>query len=520
MREPFFALAVGLQFENFLKHALESRRTNAIAFVGYNSHSLKRELLNSPLADNLTPVILCGGSGTRLWPLSRRMLPKQFQPLVTARSMLQETVLRANRLAGALAPIIVCNEEHRFLAAEQMREIGVQPRHIILEPSGRNTAPALGAAALAMRSGADTLMLVLAADHLIRDESAFAASVASASRCASTGALVTFGIVPDRPETGYGYIEQGAVLGAPGVFGVTRFIEKPEIDQARSFLSTGNFLWNSGMFMMTAAKYIEELGRYRHDILKAVEAAWEGQTQDKDFIRLDPTEFNACPSDSIDYAVMERTARAAVVPVNMGWSDIGSWDALWENSDKDSSGNALRGDVDVRDTRNSYLRAESRLLSVNGLDNVVVVETSDAVLVSARDKSQSVKDIVSHLANNQRSEHLSHSKVYRPWGYYESIDSAPGFQVKRLMLKPGEAISLQLHHRRSEHWVVVSGTARVTRGETVLALSRNESTYIPVGMKHRLENAADVPLYIIEVQSGDYLGEDDIVRFEDRYSRP
>lgn len=273
------------------------------------------------------------------------------------------------------------------------------------------------------------------------------------------------------------------------------------------------------MFMMTAAKYIEELGRYRHDILKAVEAAWKGQTQDKDFIRLDPTEFNACPSDSIDYAVMERTARAAVVPVNMGWSDIGSWDALWENSDKDSSGNALRGDVDVRDTRNSYLRAESRLLSVNGLDNIVIVETSDAVLVSARDKSQSVKNIVSHLANNQRSEHLSHSKVYRPWGYYESIDSAPGFQVKRLMLKPGEAISLQLHHQRSEHWVVVSGTARVTRGEIVLNLSRNESTYIPVGMKHRLENAAEEPLYIIEVQSGDYLGEDDIVRFEDRYSR-
>jgi mannose-1-phosphate guanylyltransferase/mannose-6-phosphate isomerase len=452
--------------------------------------------------------------------MSRRQLPKQFLPLVSKKSMMQETVLRAMRLKGAQPPILICNEEHRFLAAEQLREIGVSPRRIILEPCSRNTAPALAAAAFEANLDPDTALLVLAADHLIRDDEAFAAGVKIAIQSAVSGLLVTFGIVPKGPETGYGYIERGASMAQLGSFRVARYIEKPDFEHASAFVASGNFLWNSGMFVMTSFQLIQELGLHSPDILAAVRESWEKRVQDKDFVRLDTVAFEMCPADSIDYAVMERTKNAVVVPVNIGWSDIGSWAALWENSEKDASGNALRGDVDVHDTRNSYLRAEARYLSVNGMDDVVVIETSDAVLVTKLAESQAVKSVVSRLADRNRSEHINHKRVYRPWGYYEIIDSGPGFQVKRLMLKPGEAISLQLHHQRSEHWVVVSGSAHVTLGESSITLSRNESTYIPVGMKHRLENATEAPLHLIEVQSGDYLGEDDIVRFEDRYRRP
>ncbi len=433
--------------------------------------------------------------------------------------MLQETAMRALRLKGALPPIIVCSEEHRFLVAQQLREIEIAPKAIILEPFARSTAPALAAASLNVIFNQSSMVLALPADHLISDEVAFGIAVASAKGAASKGSLVTFGITPQHAETGYGYIERGKRLDQDAAFKVLRFIEKPSLDLAKNLVSTGNFLWNSGMFMMHATRYLEELERNRPDIFNAVQAAWRDRTIDSDFVRLDANSFETCPTDSIDTAVMEKTNRAAVVQVDMGWSDIGSWASLWKNSPKDSHGNVLRGDVDAHGTQNSYLRAEERLLSVNGLNNVVVIETRDAVLVTTLMESQNVKDIVSRLSDSGRLEHVNHRLVYRPWGYYESIDNSAGFQVKRLMVKPGEALSLQLHHRRAEHWVVVSGTARVTRGDEVVTLSRNESTYIPVGMKHRLENVSAEPLYLIEVQSGDYLGEDDIVRFEDRYSR-
>lgn len=468
---------------------------------------------------SLVPVILCGGSGTRLWPMSRRQLPKQFLPLVSNHSMLQDTALRAAKLRDVAAPVVVCSEDHRFFVAEQIHSLGLKPGGIILEPSARNTAPALAAAALMIAAKhPDAVMLVLPADHLILDEAAFASAVEIAVKAAIDGALTTFGIVPASPETGYGYIERGDTLGNGGAHRVKRFVEKPDAATAVTLVAAG-LLWNSGMFVMTAARYLEELERFRPDILAAARAAWETRSQDNDFCRLDAASFAACPAESIDYAVMERTDRAAVVPADMGWSDVGSWASLWDTSDKDAQGNVLRGDVDAHDTRNSYLRAESRLLSVTGLDDVIVVETNDAVLVTRRDTAQAVKDVVSRLSDSKRSEHLNHSRVYRPWGYYESIDAGDTFQVKRLMVKPGEALSLQLHNQRAEHWIVVSGTATVTCGEEVLTLTRNQSTYIPLGTKHRLENATDKPLYLIEVQSGDYLGEDDIVRFEDRYKR-
>lgn len=469
---------------------------------------------------SLTPVVLCGGSGTRLWPMSRRLLPKQFLPLVSGKTMLQDTVLRAADISGAESPVIVCNEEHRFLAAEQLRAIGISPELIILEPSARNTAPALAAAAMAVQvsQGDAALMLVLPADHLIRNSLAFSQAVSVATRAAASGSLATFGIIPNRPESGYGYIECAAELDSGQSFRVKRFVEKPDIQKAAELVAAG-LLWNSGMFLMTAATYLEELRCFRQDILNAVTSAWEKRSDDHDFCRLDAVAFNACPAESIDYAVMEHTEKAAVVPADLGWSDVGSWTTLWETSDKDTEGNVIRGDVDVINTRNSYLRSESRLLSVIGLDNVVVVETDDAVLVTSKQDAQSVKDVVSRLGRDKRSEHLNHRRVYRPWGYYESIDAGDKFQVKRLMVKPGESLSLQLHNQRAEHWVVVSGTAKVTCGDKVSILNRNESTYIPVGVKHRLENPSNEAIYLIEVQSGDYLGEDDIVRFEDKYMR-
>ncbi len=473
------------------------------------------------MAHTIFPVILCGGSGSRLWPMSRQLLPKQFLPLVSERTMLQETVARLRGLSGAGPPTVVSNGEHRFLVAEQLRAIGAPPRKQILEPVGRNTAPAVAVAALALeKSDPDAVMLVLPADHLIRDVETFHVAVLKAAAAARAGFLATFGIRPDHAATGYGYIQGGEpIAGHESVFRVARFVEKPDAAAARRFLKDGTFAWNSGMFVLGARRYLEELGRYAPGILGACRAAWEKAATDLDFVRLDQSAFAACPADSIDYAVMEKTDAAAVVPVDIGWSDVGSWATLWEVGEKDAYGNVLRGDVHVQATESSYIRAEKRLVSVLGLSDVVVVETDDAVLIASKDEAQNVKDIVGKLDAANRTEHLSHRRVYRPWGYYESIDAGSRFQVKRIMVNPGAALSLQMHHHRAEHWVVVSGTAKVTRGEEVSLLAENESTFIPIGVKHRLENPGKVPLHLIEVQSGTYLGEDDIVRFEDLYKR-
>jgi mannose-1-phosphate guanylyltransferase/mannose-6-phosphate isomerase len=466
------------------------------------------------------PVILCGGSGTRLWPMSRRALPKQFLQLVSERSMLQETVLRLSGLDCA-PPIIIGNGEHRFLVAEQLREIGVEPAAHVLEPAGRNTAPAVAIAALWLyEHDPQGVLLVLPADHLIREVARFQEAARQAARLAAAGLLVTFGIAPDSPATGYGYIERGPSLdGEPGAFRAARFIEKPDRDRAQDMTASGRFSWNSGMFAFSPQRFLEELERHRPDILSGARGAWQKAQRDLDFIRLDRDSFAACPAESVDYAVMEKTDAAAVIPVDIGWSDVGSWSTLWEVGAKDARGNVVRGDVHLNGAENCYVRAESRLVSVLGIKNAVVVETNDALLVADRSEAQKVKDIVGHLEGARRTEHLSHTRVYRPWGYYESIDTGDRFQVKRLMVKPGQALSLQMHHHRAEHWVVVSGTARVTRGEDTFLVAENESTYIPVGARHRLENPGKVPLFLIEVQSGGYLGEDDIVRYEDRYSR-
>ena len=453
--------------------------------------------------------------------MSRRLLPKQFLPLVTEHTLLQDTVQRLKSLGDAEAPIVISNNEHRFLVAEQLNELGVKPAVQILEPMGRNTAPAVAVAALHVRKEhGDGLLLVLASDHAIADTAAFARAVKAACAAAAKGEVATFGIKPTYPATGYGYIERGEPLDeASQTYRIKRFVEKPDAKRAAEYLAAGQFYWNSGMFVFKASQLLDELKRLRPDILAAAEKALAAATRDLDFLRLDAKTFEACPAESIDYAVMEKVSNGAVVAADMGWSDVGSWSALWEIGKKDAAGNVLRGDVQTSDVQNSYVRADGRLVYVLGLEDVVVVETDDAVLVGARARAQEVKDIVEHLDRSKRSEHISHTRVYRPWGYYESIDAGPRFQVKRLMVKPGEALSLQMHHHRAEHWVVVSGTARVTRGEQVLMISENESTYIPIGTKHRLENPGKLPLYLIEVQSGGYLGEDDIVRFEDRYKR-
>jgi mannose-1-phosphate guanylyltransferase/mannose-6-phosphate isomerase len=472
------------------------------------------------MPNQLYPIILSGGAGSRLWPLSRLLLPKQFLPLVSERTLLQETLLRLAGLAGCCAPVVVSNSEHRFLVAEQLREIGVKPQAQILEPIGRNTAPAVAVAALCVQQiDANALMLVLPADHLIRDVHLFQDAVQRAARVAARGYMVTFGIVPTEPATGYGYIERGELLPDGDAFSVMRFVEKPDAERARAFVAAGTFDWNSGMFVFSPARYLEELARSAPAILAAARASWEKATRDLDFHRLDAASFTACPSDSIDYAVMEKTESAAVVPVDMGWSDVGSWSTLWDVGAKDDGGNVLRGDVHVRNTENCYVRAESRMVSVLGLKNAVVIETDDAVLVADQAHAQAVKDVVGYLEKAKRTEHLSHRRVYRPWGYYESIDAGDRFQVKRIMVNPGAALSLQMHHHRAEHWIVVSGTARVTCGDEVRLLSENQSTYIPIGTKHRLENPGKLHLFLIEVQSGGYLGEDDIVRYEDVYQR-
>lgn len=470
---------------------------------------------------NIYPVILSGGAGTRLWPLSRAVLPKQLLPLVSDKTMLQETALRVAGWPGLMAPLVVCGNEHRFLVAEQLREIGVTPLGILLEPAGRNTAPAVAAAANYLKAvDPEAVMLVLPADHVIEDREAFQAAVMRAAGLVGRGALATFGIVPNAPETGYGYIRRGEPLpGCDDCYKVERFVEKPDHATAEAFLADGGYYWNSGMFMFHAARYLDELARFKPEIAAAAEAAVRTGYRDLDFCRLDEAAFTACPSDSIDYAVMERTRDAVVVPADIGWNDVGSWSALWEVQQRDAEGNAKRGDVYLDNVSNSLVRAESRIVAVVGVKDLVVVETPDAVLVAHKDQVQRVKQVVDHLKHQERTEHLHHTKVYRPWGHYEGIDSGDRFQVKRITVKPGEKLSLQMHHHRAEHWVVVSGTARVTCGDKVSLLSENESTYIPIGMNHRLENPGKLPLHIIEVQSGSYLGEDDIVRFEDIYQR-
>ncbi|MDP3670115.1 MAG: mannose-1-phosphate guanylyltransferase/mannose-6-phosphate isomerase [Telluria sp.] len=467
------------------------------------------------------PVILSGGAGTRLWPLSRAVLPKQLLPLVSERSMLQDTALRLTGWADLAAPLIVCGNEHRFLVAEQMREIDMTPLGILLEPAGRNTAPAVAAAAHYLRAiDPQAVMLVLPADHVIENTEAFGAAVALAAHAVAGGALATFGIVPSGPETGYGYIRRGQALAAAAdCYQVERFVEKPDLATAKAFLEEGGYYWNSGMFLFQAERYLGELEGLCPGIHGATEAAVRLGYRDLDFCRLDEAAFSSCPSESIDYAVMEHTRHAVVVPADIGWSDVGSWSALWEALPHDAAGNAQRGDVYLDGVRDSLVRAESRIVAVVGVRDLVVVETPDAVLVAHKSQVQRVKQIVDHLKSKERTEHLHHTKVYRPWGYYEGIDAGERFQVKRITVNPGEKLSLQMHHHRAEHWVVVSGTARVTCGEKVSLLSENESTYIPIGMNHRLENPGKVALHIIEVQSGSYLGEDDIVRFEDIYQR-
>ena len=464
---------------------------------------------------HLQPVLLSGGSGTRLWPLSREAYPKQFLPLASERTMVQDTWLRVAPLTAS-APIVVANEEHRFLVAEQLRQIGAPAPAIVLEPVGRNTAPAIAAAALqAGADGADPILLVLPSDHVVRNVAAFQAAVRAAMPAAEEGALVTFGIVPDAPETGFGYIQAAP---GEGVRKVLRFVEKPDAATAQSYLDAGDYYWNSGMFLFRASRYLDELRAFRPDMLDAVRAAFAEAKHDGDFIRLDKDAFAASPADSIDYAVMEKTAQARVLPVDIGWNDVGSWSALWEVAERDDDGNAHHGDVIAVDTRNSYAYAQ-RLVALVGVDDVVVVETDDAVLVARKDRVQEVKQVVARLKDGQRSQAVLHREVQRPWGSYDSVDMGARHQVKRIKVKPGAKLSLQSHTHRAEHWIVVKGVARVTRDNDVFELYENQSTYIPIGAKHRLENPGKEPLELIEVQSGDYLGEDDIVRYSDIYGR-
>ncbi|AHY60394.1 mannose-1-phosphate guanylyltransferase/mannose-6-phosphate isomerase [Stenotrophomonas rhizophila] len=465
--------------------------------------------------NDLLPVILSGGSGTRLWPLSREAYPKQFLALAGEQTMLQATWQRVAPIAGR-APLVVANEEHRFVAAEQLQQLGVQPQAILLEPVGRNTAPAIAVAALeATRDGDDAVLLVLPSDHVIADEEAFRAAVLRAMPAARSGKLVTFGIVPTGPETGYGYIKAGA---AGDVRPVDRFVEKPDADTAQQYVQSGEYFWNSGMFLFKASRYLAELERFNPAMLAASRTAWQQARRDADFTRLDKDAFTAVPSDSIDYAVMEKTADAVVVALDAGWNDVGSWTALRDVSAQDADGNAHHGDVIAIDCHNTYAYGE-RLIALVGLDDVIVVETDDAVMVGRSDRMQEIKQVVSRLKAAGRPEATWHRKVYRPWGAYDSIDHGERFQVKRITVKPGATLSLQMHHHRAEHWIVVSGTAEVTRGDDVLLLTENQSTYIPLGVTHRLKNPGKLPLELIEVQSGSYLGEDDIVRFEDTYGR-
>ncbi len=471
-------------------------------------------------ANLIHPVILSGGSGSRLWPLSRAGYPKQFLSLTGDNSMLQDTAARVTSDRFS-APLMICNEEHRFIVAEQLRSAGVRPNKIILEPVGRNTAPAVAVAALALlQQHEDALMLVLPSDHVILNQKAFHTAIEQAAAAALEGRLVTFGIDPKKPETGYGYIQKGVALNnTVGVHQVYRFVEKPDAATAAEYLTSGEYLWNSGIFLFSARQYLNELMEFNPEMVEACDKALELAEQDLNFCRLNAKAFAASPSDSIDYAVMEKTESAAVIPVDMSWSDLGAWSALWEIEDKDEAGNAQHGDVVLHNTRNSYVHADHALVAVSGLDDVIVVATDDAVLVVNRNNAQDVKKLVDKLKADGRYEHNLHTKVHRPWGSYRGIDLGERYQVKRITVNSGEKLSLQMHHHRAEHWIVVSGTAKVTSGGKSFLLRENESTYIPIGDTHRLENPGKVPLHLIEVQSGSYLGEDDIVRFEDGYGR-
>lgn len=480
----------------------------------------------------IQPVVLSGGSGTRLWPLSREKYPKQLLPLIGEDSLLQATVRRVQGIADTelAPPMVVCNEEYRFVIAEQLRLMGT-PGTIVLEPCGRNTAPALTLAALAaVKGAADSVLLVMPADHVIADTAAFQQVVRQGAALAAQGAVVTFGITPDAPETGYGYIQSGLAY-TDGASLIARFVEKPDLATAQSYLDAGDYLWNSGLFMMQASSWLSAIGVCRPDILAACQAAWDLGATDGEFVRVGKDAFAACPSDSIDYAVMERIAAAGdgakasalpagvVIPLAAGWSDVGAWDALWQVLPKDGDGNVSRGDVLLQDCTNTLALSNSRLVTCVGVSDLVVVETADAILVAHKDKTQDVKKIVDQLKQQGRAEGSIHRKVFRPWGWYDSVDAGERFQVKRIVVKPGGTLSLQMHHHRAEHWIVVTGTAKVTRGDNSFLLSENESTFIPLGTTHRLENPGRVALEMIEVQSGSYLGEDDIVRMGDVYGR-
>jgi len=477
----------------------------------------------------LQPVILSGGSGTRLWPLSREQYPKQLLPLVGTDTMLQATALRiqdgGNEYTLIQAPVVVCNEEYRFITAEQLRAAGRPSNHIVLEPVGRNTAPALTLAALlAHRDKGDPILLVMPADHVIRDADAFQIAIKKGIPHAVAGAMVTFGIVADRPETGYGYIQRGKAVDDAYV--IDRFVEKPDAATAQTYIDSGDYLWNSGLFMMRASVWLRAMDHFQPAMADACRAAFDGGKQDHDFYRIDKAAFESCPADSIDYAIMEKLAVAStldidgrIIPLDAGWSDVGAWDALWDVSEKDGAGNVARGDVMLAQSSNNLVFAQERLVACVGIDNLVIVETSDAVMVANKDNMQEVKQIVAQLKAEKRGEALTHRKIHRPWGWYDSIDAGERFQVKRIVVNPGCTLSLQMHHHRAEHWIIVKGTARITRGEEVFLLSENQSTYIPLGVTHRLENPGKFPLEMIEVQSGSYLGEDDIVRFEDTYGR-
>jgi mannose-1-phosphate guanylyltransferase/mannose-6-phosphate isomerase len=468
----------------------------------------------------ILPVIMAGGNGSRLWPLSRELYPKQFLTVSGELSMLQQTVARLTGMEHH-APLLICNEEHRFIAAEQIRLGGFAHSGIILEPVGRNTAPAIALAALQALKNAeqdeDPILLVLAADHLIEDTSAFQTSVGKALPFAKDGKLVTFGIVPTVPETGYGYIKAGESQG--DAFTVEQFVEKPDLKTAQGYFASGDYYWNSGMFLFKASRYLEELKKHSPEILLTCEESMQESMPDMDFVRVNIAAFQRCPDDSIDYAVMEKTESSMVIPMDAGWSDVGSWSALWDVSEKDENNNVIKGDVIAVNSVNNYLHSANKLIAVVGIDNLVVVETKDAILVAHKEQVQDVKTIVNHLKALGRTEHKIHREVYRPWGKYDSLDIGNRDQVKRITVKPGAKLSIQMHHHRAEHWIVVSGTAKVTNGDKTILLTENESTYIPIGQVHALENPGVLPLELIEVQSGSYLGEDDIVRFEDRYGR-
>jgi mannose-1-phosphate guanylyltransferase len=467
----------------------------------------------------LLPVIMAGGTGSRLWPMSRELHPKQFLRLHSIHSMLQETLKRLDGV-GVSEPVVICNEDHRFMVAEQLRQIDMLSHNIILEPVGRNTAPAIALAALnAIAQGNDPIMLVLAADHIINDVEAFHRAIDLALPHAAAKSLVTFGIVPTGPETGYGYIQRGECKNGSVAAPVQRFVEKPDSETAQSYIETGEYYWNSGMFMFRAKRYLEELEKFCPDILAACRDALANTECDKNFINVDRDAFSACPDDSVDYAVMEKTHDAVVIPLDAGWSDVGSWSALWEVSKKDSAGNALTGDTFLYDSRDCYINTDEKLVAAVGVENLVIVNTKDAVLVVDRSKVQDVKKIVEHLKKNKRSEYRRHREVYRPWGRCDILVAEKRFNVNRITVNPGEAFSLQMHHHRAEHWVVLSGTARVTTGDKTFLITENQSTFIPVAVIHRLENPGNIPLELIEIQSGSYLGDDDVIRIKDHYGR-